>query len=199
VEELGDLQEAGGRAVRDGQETVACGIGFGHGADVQVGDVADVDDSEACAGRDSHRAVEHHLDQLGRGTQLGGERRSEDPGRIDDHEFGGGVAHQVPGGALGDRLRAWVRRESRRIRIGPVLLRELGPDLRRVSDRGERRCQYDASRTGGLRGPQYPQRPLTSGNDQLVGIIRLYDGNRRRDVMNLRTPVHRRGPAVVRQ
>ncbi len=79
--------------------------GIGHGAQVQVGDVAHVHHPECHVRQAGHRAAQDALDDDDRGRGVGSEHGTEHADRIDDGELRPAVLDEIPGRALGDRLR----------------------------------------------------------------------------------------------
>ena len=102
-----------------------------------------------------------------RRPRVGGQGRPGDPGRVQRHQLEAAALalDEVPGRALGDRLRQRVRREARGVGRGPVVLVVVAHLLRRVADRGERRRQHDAAGAGVAGRPQHPQRAVARGRD----------------------------------
>ena len=105
----------------------------------------------------------------------------------------------IPGGALGDRLRAHIGRASQVVGIGPVALvvGRVGRRRAPVAHRGDRRSHHDALHARVEARLQHAQRSVARRHDQLVCILRLRRRERRCDVQHVVAPRYRVGPAVV--
>ena len=122
--------------------------------------------------------------------------------RVDRRQpiLGAALADVLPGGELGDRLRARVRREIRVVGIAPV---DLGVDAvgRRLNDRDGRRrptrSGRSAARPASRLAAQHAQCPVACRSDQLVRVLRLRRRERRRDMEDEVT--RRRRPPPIRR
>ena len=87
----------------------------GHREDMERGDVAHVDEREAHARQAGHATLEQTSDRLEGVGAVGSEQRADDRARLDRHEPLGGspLAHELPRGALGERLGFGIRRHLR--------------------------------------------------------------------------------------
>ena len=152
-----------------------------HRADVQVGDVADVDEAEPEPRYGRHPAAEQPFDQLQREGDVVAEGRADDGARIDDRQplLGAGLADQAPGLPLGDRLRARVGRQARIVAVRPVPIAVgRAVDRRAAAAHGGDRGRHHDPLDPGVEGrPQNPQGAVPGRDDQLVGILRLGGGN----------------------
>ena len=83
LQHLGDVEDRQ-EIAGDGEEAFALGGGMSHGADVQVGDVAHIDDAEIEPRAAGHGAVHQALHQEDRGRIVGPQDRAEHAHRIDD-------------------------------------------------------------------------------------------------------------------
>ena len=121
--------------------------------------------------------------------------------RIDDGEFEAAfLNHEIPGRALGERLRLGVGADAAHAQIGPARLVEWrGLLLVTVADGGEGRGQHRPPNAGRARGLQHPQRPVAGGNDELVLVLRHAEWKGRGDVQHEVAAGDRLRPAGVAQ
>ena len=175
--------------------------GGGHRPDLQVGDVADVDEAEP-----DPRHAGHPVEQPFDRPRSENERSSLSTGpRIAPGLTTASaglrplLAHQVPGRALGDRLRLGVGRSARRRRgrSSPPRSAPLGDGLPLPRDRGDRGGDDDPLDAAPQGRAQDPQGPVAGGHDQLVGVLGLGRRERRGDVEDVVAAVDRLLPALV--
>ena len=105
----------------DGEEALTVGGGVGHGAEVEVGYVADVDAAEGDAGAAGDGAVHEALHEQDGGGEVWTEGRAEDADGVDDGEFEAAsfAGDEVPCGFFGDGFGLGVG--------GEVFVGEVGP------------------------------------------------------------------------
>ena len=126
---------------------------------MQVGHVAHVHEREP-EPRHRWHAFEEALDRLKRGGVVVAQRRADDRARIDHRQsvLCADLTHEVPGGPLGDRLRAHVRGAISVVAVGPVGL-GVRRGFRRLAaspDRRDGRGHHDALNPGVERRPENP-------------------------------------------
>ena len=86
LQHLGDVEHRH-EVAGDGEEALALGRRIGHGAQVQVGDVAHVDHAEREPRAAGHGAVHQALHEQDRGRIVGSEHRAKHAHRIDDRQL----------------------------------------------------------------------------------------------------------------
>ena len=113
-------------------EALARRLRRGHRAEMQVGDIAHIDEAEAQARQAGHPAGQQALHDLDGVGKVAAEDRPQHHGGIDDRQSrnGGrapgraswGGLHQIPGGALGQGLGAGIGTHPGIVEIGPYRL-----------------------------------------------------------------------------
>ncbi len=197
AQDRGDVRHPLEGADRD--QALATGLGGAHRADLEVGDVAHVDQVEADPRRAGHPG-EQALHDFERGRAVGAAHRPEDGAGVDDGQALG-LAHlldQIPGRPLGDRLRARIGRQRRIVEVGPVRLVQAPPRcLGAATDGRDRRGDDDPRGAGPQGSAEHPQGSLPRRHDQLVRVLRLHQGKGRGDVQDVVAAGHRLVPARV--
>ena len=184
-----------------GDEALPAGLRRGHREDVQLGDVADVDEGEAELRDRRHVAGDQAVDRLDREGVVVVQDGADDRPGLDRRQalLVAGLLDQVPGGALGDRLRAGVGGLRGVVAVGPVGL-GVGAGLARLVGRaggGDRGGHHDPLGAGLQRHAQHPQRPVAGGDDEVVRVVGLHRRERRGDVQDVAAVRDRRRPALV--
>jgi hypothetical protein len=128
------------------------------------------------------------------------QHRADDRPGVDHGQaiLGASLLHQVPGGQLGDRLRADVGSEALVVRVGPVVLVEhLGLGTLGEPDGGDGRGDDDSHDAVVQSGAEHPQRALARGDDQVVRVLGLLWRERGGDVEDVVTALDHVVPVLV--
>ena len=145
----------------------------GHGAQVQIGDVAHIDDAEIKPRAARHGAVHQAPDQQDRRGKIRHQHRAEHDHGIDDGKLEAAAlaSDKIPGRAFGQGFGFGIGADAG-IHVCPGRFVER-PLPRRVAiaDRGERRSQDHALDAGFARGAQDAQRAVARGDDQFVLML----------------------------
>ena len=100
---------------------------MGHRGDMEVGNVADVDDGNRDIGHGVGTVSDQGLNQFDRCREVLAEDRAEDAAGVDDSQLGvcGFGVDEVPRGAFGEQLGLDVGVDIGAVDVGPVVLGEL--------------------------------------------------------------------------
>ncbi len=146
---------------------------MGHGAEVQIGNVAHVDESEVEARAAGHGAVHQPLDEKDGGGIVGSEDGAEHAHRVDDGKLEGAAfaGDEIPGGTFGQGLRFRVGGHVA-VEVAPILLREWRR-LRRmaIANGTEGGGKHHAPDAGVACGTEHTQSPFAGGDDQLILVF----------------------------
>ena len=147
-----------------------------HREEVELRDVADVDDAEVEVRTGGEGAVEEALDDLDAGGEVGAKDGAEDADGVDDGELEGRVAlfDEVPGGALGKRFGFGVGAHMRTVGVRPHLLRHDGfvVGVVAVADGGHGGGDHDALDGADVAGgTQDAEGALAGGDDEVVFML----------------------------
>src|SRR6201996_1128804 len=172
---------------RGAEEALALSGGMGHGAEMHIGHVAHVDESEVEARAAGHGAVHQPLDEKDGGGIVGSEDGAEHAHRVDDGklESAAFASNEIPCGTFGQGLRFWISGHVA-VEVAPILLRE----WRRlrgmaIADGSERRGEHHAPDAGVACGAEHTQSPFAGGDDQLILIFGSARRQRRCDVQHV--------------
>ena len=149
---------------------------MGHGAEVEVGDVADVDESEVEARAAGQGAVHQSLDKKDGGGIVGSEEWAEHAHRVDDGELerAAFAGDEIPRGTFSQGLRFRVGGHVA-VEVAPILLREWR-GLRRMaiadgSEGGGQHHAADARIAGGAEHTQVPSRAGMISSSSCFGVL----------------------------